>query len=199
MNVLAAIDANASQGKFYFTSKKNEFHNIYLCRFTLNRDNKCDYHCEGGCGEGGSCIGPNKCSCKPGYKNLGLQCVPDCPRGCLNGDCVSPNRCSCKPGWTLDKDGTVCEAHCSLPCLNADCTAPDVCTCKKGYIKDPRSDAGNKCVAHCPGGCDNGQCSAPNFCICNPGFIKESKGSNRCIRRVRRAIHYELIPPQLEE
>ncbi|KAG5890396.1 hypothetical protein JTB14_026279 [Gonioctena quinquepunctata] len=99
--------------------------------FTLDKhSNKCGYHCEGGCGEG-TCIGPNQCSCKPGYKLLGNTCRPDCPRGCTNGDCVAPNRCSCKAGWTLDGSGTICTPHCNQACLNGDCVAPNTCGCKK--------------------------------------------------------------------
>lgn len=66
-----------------------------------------------------------------------------------------------------------------------------------GYVKDSHH-AANRCVADCPGGCPNGQCSAPNFCICNPGYVKESKGSQNCIRRIRRsAMHYDLIPQEM--
>ncbi|XP_072395175.1 uncharacterized protein [Diabrotica undecimpunctata] len=163
--------------------------------FSLDaRTRKCNYHCEGGCGEG-SCIGPNQCSCKPGYRQAGHSCVPDCPRGCHNGDCVAPNRCSCKAGWALDGTGTVCTPHCNQPCLNGDCIAPNQCKCKEGYIEAPHSVRSQTCVAHCPGGCPNGSCTAPNFCICNPGFVKERKGSNNCVRRVKRSLmHMELIP-----
>ncbi|CAH0554487.1 unnamed protein product [Brassicogethes aeneus] len=180
-----------------------------ICRcnpgFVLDpKTNKCGYLCEGGCGSG-TCVGPNRCACAKGFKDIGGTCLPDCPKGCLSGQCTAPNVCSCQPGWKIDQSGSVCQAHCNHPCLNADCTAPDTCTCKKGYITDPRQPQGNKCVAHCPGGCENGTCSAPNFCICNPGFVKETKGSNRCVRRVRRStneltkIHYDLIPPQIDE
>jgi hypothetical protein len=168
------------------------------CRFTLNRNtNKCEFFCEGGCGAG-VCIGPNKCSCKPGFKLIQDTCMAECPKGCKNGKCIGPNVCGCDPGWTLDKTGTICEPHCREPCLNADCTAPNTCTCKKGYTSDPSNPSGNRCVAHCPGGCENGTCSAPNFCICNPGFVKEVKGSNRCVRRLKRSplMHFELIPQQ---
>ncbi|VEN53408.1 unnamed protein product [Callosobruchus maculatus] len=54
------------------------------------KTNKCGYYCEGGCGEG-SCIGPNTCSCKPGYKLQRNTCIPDCPKGCLNGEYVPAN------------------------------------------------------------------------------------------------------------
>lgn len=58
----------------------------------MNRETKkCEYHCEGGCGYG-TCIGPNTCSCKVGYKLLKDGCVPDCPKGCVNGECTAPNK-----------------------------------------------------------------------------------------------------------
>lgn len=85
-------------------------------------------------------------------------------------------------------------------CLNGDCVAPDRCACKKGYVEAPGTVNSQKCVAYCPGGCVHGVCSAPNFCICNPGYIKEAKGSNVCVRRVRRsAMHFELIPEEVLE
>ncbi|KAJ8961532.1 hypothetical protein NQ318_014783 [Aromia moschata] len=168
--------------------------------FSINRDtNKCGYHCEGGCGEG-TCIGPNKCSCKPGYKIQANTCTPECPKGCTNGQCTAPNRCTCKPGWNLNPAGSACVPQCSKPCLNADCVAPNKCACKNGYVPASGSENDNKCVAFCPDGCPNGVCSAPNFCICNPGFVKEFKGSNVCVRRVRRsAMHFELIPEEVLE
>ncbi|KAJ8978212.1 hypothetical protein NQ317_002032 [Molorchus minor] len=159
----------------------------------VKETNKCGYHCEGGCGEG-TCVGPNRCSCKPGYKIVQNTCAPDCPKGCTNGQCTAPNRCTCPPGWNLDGAGSSCIPHCTQPCLNADCVAPNRCACKKGYTEAPGS-GGGKCVAYCPDGCPNGVCSAPNFCICNPGYIKEFKGSNVCVRRLRRSVmHFDLIP-----
>ncbi|XP_066253747.1 epidermal growth factor-like protein [Euwallacea similis] len=168
--------------------------------FHVNRDtNKCEHFCEGGCGQG-TCIGPNRCSCHGGYVLKENRCVAECPRGCTNGVCSAPNTCTCSQGWTLDKSGTICQPHCSSPCLNGDCVAPERCACKKGYIEAAGS-AGHKCVAYCPDGCENGVCSAPNFCICNQGFMKEFKGSNRCVRRVRRSsltdLHWELIPDEM--
>uniref|UniRef100_A0A1Y1L313 EGF-like domain-containing protein n=1 Tax=Photinus pyralis TaxID=7054 RepID=A0A1Y1L313_PHOPY len=159
---------------------------------------KCDFNCEGGCPSGTHCVGPNECSCPAGFIKRNNACEAQCPRGCLNGLCTGPNQCTCPSGWTLDLTGTSCQAHCTQPCLNGDCTGPNVCTCKTGYIKDPSTPAGNRCVAHCPGGCLNGQCSGPNLCICNPGFIK-NQGTNTCIRRMRRELHMELIPEQLNE
>lgn len=64
---------------------------IINLRFSIQRDNKCGYHCDGGCGEG-LCIGPNTCSCKPGFKLVGNTCVPECTKGCQNGKCAGPNR-----------------------------------------------------------------------------------------------------------
>lgn len=175
---------NDTNNKYYFYK-----------RFEKTPSGTCEYHCDGGC-QGGECIGPNMCSCKQGFTKVNNVCVAACPKGCTNGVCTGPNICTCGPGLTLDSTGTKCEASCNMPCLNADCTAPNVCTCRPGYIKDPSAPAGNRCIAHCAGGCENGQCSAPNFCICNVGFVKERKGSNKCIRRNRRSIHYELIPEQ---
>lgn len=171
---------------------------MYISRFSKDpTTGKCGYHCEGGC-PGGQCVGPNQCSCAPGFIRQDNACVPQCPRGCANGICTGPNKCTCKSGWTLDPSGTICTGHCTEPCFNGDCTGPNICTCKPGYIKDPISATSNRCVAHCPGGCENGQCSAPNFCICNPGFVKVVKGSNKCVKRVRRStsLHLDLIPQQ---
>ncbi|CAH1991081.1 unnamed protein product [Acanthoscelides obtectus] len=108
---------------------------LALQEFAIDvKTNKCGYYCEGGCGEG-TCIGPNTCSCKPGYKLQGNTCIPDCPKGCLNGECIAPNKCSCKPGWTLDIAGSKCTPHCSETCLNGDCVAPDTCACKNGLVR----------------------------------------------------------------
>lgn len=49
--------------------------------FQVNPDTrKCEYFCEGGCGQG-TCVGPNRCSCKPGYVIKENRCEADCPKG----------------------------------------------------------------------------------------------------------------------
>ncbi|XP_013383226.1 sushi, von Willebrand factor type A, EGF and pentraxin domain-containing protein 1 [Lingula anatina] len=88
--------------------------------------------CAQKCKNGGTCVGRNKCSCRPGFKGEHCEqaiCVLPCMHG---GTCVAPYRCTCKPGYT----GTRCEkAICSQPCANGgQCIEPEICQCMHGWM-----------------------------------------------------------------
>jgi len=59
----------------------------------------------GGCANGGTCIGPNRCQCVNGWSGESCSYF-SCPSGfCQNGGtCAGPNQCSCINGYT----GTNC-------------------------------------------------------------------------------------------
>jgi hypothetical protein len=147
------------------------------------------------CENGGTCIGPDKCSCPSGWS--GVDCtIPTCG-GCNdNSVCTSPNVCTCKPGY----GGTNCKTPlCSQSCKNGGvCTAPDTCTCKAGWFDSncttpvceqtcanggnctgvntcscPKQWKGYDCrIPVCKQNCTNsGYCMAPDTCACPPQWI----------------------------
>jgi hypothetical protein len=81
-----------------------------------------------GCYNNGTCIGPNKCRCAPGW--TGFDCsIPMCTQNCQhNGNCTLPDTCTCEKGWT----GYACEVPmCAQDCNNGGvCIAPDMCKCR---------------------------------------------------------------------
>ncbi|CAM9450628.1 unnamed protein product [Ascophyllum nodosum] len=117
----------------------------------------CSFVCE----NGGSCQGPDSCSCTPGW--AGHDCsLPTCADGLCSPRqvCVGPGECGCIPGYT----GTphCLDALCVQPCEHGgSCTAPDTCACADGWF-------GPNCtVPVCPQTCGNGgNCTAPGTCTC---------------------------------
>jgi len=64
--------------------------------------------CKDGCSNGGRCVGPNRCQCLTGWKDLpGGRCEqPVCEGGCQNGgQCTRPGICECVQNLVrLEKD-----------------------------------------------------------------------------------------------
>uniref|UniRef100_A0A3B4Y8C8 von Willebrand factor D and EGF domains n=1 Tax=Seriola lalandi dorsalis TaxID=1841481 RepID=A0A3B4Y8C8_SERLL len=87
----------------------------------------CNRHCE----NGGECVSPDVCRCKPGW--YGPTCNSAlCHPVCLNGGtCMKPNICACPSGFY----GSQCQiAVCSPPCKNGgQCMRNNVCSCPEGY------------------------------------------------------------------
>ncbi|XP_066302813.1 mucin-6-like [Branchiostoma lanceolatum] len=122
--------------------------------------------CSQGCGNGGSCVGPNTCDCT-GTGYTGDTCdTPVCSFDCLNGgSCEKPNVCTCPAGWS----GNSCQtAVCSAPCKNGgDCIAPDTCSCPLGWSGLDCSTADFDCGGECLHG---GRCIEQNLCQCPEGY-----------------------------
>jgi hypothetical protein len=169
--------------------------------------------CTKACKNGGTCTGPNTCTCPSGWagddcskstalcvngtKKLdtgactcnsgwsGAACdVPVCSATCENGGtCVAPNQCQCLEGWS----GSVCTAaQCSLACQNGgQCTSPDVCTCATGWV-------GATCArATCDVPCQNGStCVSPNTCSkpCATGYTGEQCQFPICSEESRQGL-----------
>nr|CAD7576769.1 unnamed protein product [Timema californicum] len=73
--------------------------------------------------------------CCQGYRKNpreAVNCVPTCPRSCLNGRCSGNNTCVCNPGFT--PSGAICVPVCQGGCINGNCTAPGVCNCSPGLV-----------------------------------------------------------------
>lgn len=142
------------------------------------------------------CVGPNTCSCRPGYEKLNathcippcstgyeracrsgecsdpLKCVPICEPSCVNGDCTEPGVCRCHEGfknasqWQCDP---VCDG-----CQDGTCVAPNNCLCNEGYsMKD------GKCLPVCDS-CINGACTAPGVCTCYAGYTADKENPSLC-------------------
>ncbi|CAL1275077.1 unnamed protein product [Larinioides sclopetarius] len=151
--------------------------------------------CKPGCMNGGVCVAPNKCRCKPGY--VGNSCNKAvCQYGCKNGgECVAPNKCVCRSGFS-GKDCS--QPHCDPACQNGgECVKPYFCHCPPGtrgnfcekFHCKPDCQNGGICIgtgkcscsrgytgyncekAYCPGGCLNGgKCGKTGKCLCPLGF-----------------------------
>lgn len=67
------------------------------------------YICDNCPPDKGTCVGPNTCKCKPGYKGDGcsqFSCLTGCPN---KGQCVGPNECQCKRGKIFNPDTQLCQ------------------------------------------------------------------------------------------
>ncbi|XP_056016043.1 uncharacterized protein LOC130053232 [Ostrea edulis] len=87
--------------------------------------------CNPSCMNGGYCVAPQVCRCRPGYGGTSCQtpvCVPSCDNG---GRCIPPWTCSCVSGYT----GRTCsQGICNPSCLNGgQCVAPQICKCAPGF------------------------------------------------------------------
>ncbi|KAK2704488.1 hypothetical protein QYM36_016772, partial [Artemia franciscana] len=100
----------------------------------------------------GTCVGPDKCECEPGYG--GPYCTVACPDGkwgpgcrdecpCMNNARCDPlsGACTCSRGWT----GERCEYPCPLGTYGLKCK--QTCQCQQNSRCDPVS---GECV--CPDG-----------------------------------------------
>eukprot|EP01029_Cantina_marsupialis_P003742 TRINITY_DN1376_c0_g1_i4.p1 TRINITY_DN1376_c0_g1~~TRINITY_DN1376_c0_g1_i4.p1 ORF type:complete len:1213 (-),score=332.82 TRINITY_DN1376_c0_g1_i4:120-3419(-) len=115
------------------------------------------------CENGGTCVGPDKCSCPVGWS--GVDCAtPVCSTAC--GDrqvCVGPDTCACIPGY----EGINCNTPlCVQDCGHGTCIAPDTCSCTTGWM-----DA-NCTTPVCSHTCGNGgDCIAPDTCRCEDEWM----------------------------
>lgn len=138
------------------------------------------------CGGHGLCIGPEKCVCEKGYREVDFCKSWNCfgveksePNVCSgHGPCVSPNRCECLPGY----QGVECEIPVcnTLPASNERvcsgngvCIDRDRCICVQGW-NGPNCEIHIKCggipstnETVCSG---NGNCSSVNVCECVSGW-----------------------------
>ena len=106
------------------------------------------YICEQRCQHGGTCVGPNQCSCTSGWTGSNCEtytCEKECKHG---GTCIGPNRCRCTPGWTgkksfCSKNVNECNKNkggCDHIC--EDTEGSFKCKCKTAYTLDTN---GRKC------------------------------------------------------
>ena len=128
------------------------------------------------CFNGGSCLGPDLCSCKDGY--AGFDCnEPLCRHlrmdgsvsACMNsGICENRDKCDCVKSesvlWTVHKQAPRGLTGWS----GSDCSIP---MCTQGHFDPfctdlPQAPAGQGCYR-----CANsGNCTAPDICTCAPGW-----------------------------
>lgn len=84
--------------------------------------------CTAKCENGGVCIKPNVCQCKPGYK--GATChIAICEGGCGSfATCIKPGKCKCKEGYVgkncRKKAKHECLRFCMKSCPSGKCTCP---------------------------------------------------------------------------
>ncbi|XP_076677503.1 uncharacterized protein LOC143373813 [Andrena cerasifolii] len=138
----------------------------------------CEPICHQSCVHG-KCIGPDSCSCDPGYRastNDSNICQPTCEVDCGGyGACTAPNVCTCNEGCVLDATDR-CMPFCNSTCQNSTCVEPNRCQCLDGFVSMNES----VCVAFCENDCGNGTCVAPNECRCDAGFVNNQ--NNSCVR-----------------
>ena len=157
---------------------RSNYVNIVLNIATQQWSHPYDVYGEGvyACANGGSCLGPDYCSCADGYE--GFDCsTPLCrhlqPTGvvtsCLHGGvCVSRDTCKCIQVqsilWKVYPD----QSRALTGWTGSDCSMP---MCSQGYFDPFCTD-----MEHAPGGegcyrCANGgNCTAPDACSCAPGW-----------------------------
>ncbi|KAJ8983831.1 hypothetical protein NQ317_008957 [Molorchus minor] len=148
----------------------------------------CLPYCDGGCGPGGECTGPNNCTCAKGYvrDKKTHKCTYTCEGGCGDGICTGINKCSCLEGYKFN--AKKCIPQCPKGCKDGECIGPNICSCIKGWNYD--LNAGG-CKPICDQPCQNGICVAPNTCqckiatgkcetVCGHGF-KFDTTANECV------------------
>ncbi|CAB3239282.1 unnamed protein product [Arctia plantaginis] len=157
---------------------------LYACCKDYSFDDKskkCVPNCDLECIHG-TCVSPNNCECKSGYKfttNSTHICEPKCNKECNHGTCSALNQCACDPGYKQDpKDIYNCIPVCSLGCINGTCILPNKCECSVGYKFTANSE--NVCEPKCDKECQNGKCSGPNRCTCYYGYEKDSEDEFKC-------------------
>ncbi|OXU17660.1 hypothetical protein TSAR_008146 [Trichomalopsis sarcophagae] len=135
---------------------------------------KCETHCDEGC-FGGTCTGPNVCTCEDGWRPEAGVCKPICRRGCAdNAYCFSPDICTCKFGY--EEEEGICKPVCRYGCRNGQCVAPRDCRCNPGYYLNETQ----RCEPVCEGGCPHGRCVQPGICECNRGYTNPENDPETC-------------------
>eukprot|EP00598_Pedospumella_elongata_P012679 CAMPEP_0185006192 /NCGR_PEP_ID=MMETSP1098-20130426/83933_1 /TAXON_ID=89044 /ORGANISM="Spumella elongata, Strain CCAP 955/1" /LENGTH=2045 /DNA_ID=CAMNT_0027534327 /DNA_START=353 /DNA_END=6490 /DNA_ORIENTATION=+ len=173
----------------------SESNYLYIADTGNHRIRSLSATCTQICENGGRCVGPDQCQCKPGW--TGVDCTtPVCSAVTCGANkvCVAPDTCACKPGYAGPNcDRALCMQHCSN---NGVCSAPDTCSCPTGWFDtncttpvcaNTCANGGNcigpskcDCPAEwtgpdcrtpvCKQNCNNGFCVAPNTCACSPQY-----------------------------
>ncbi|XP_064613092.1 uncharacterized protein LOC135476878 [Liolophura sinensis] len=134
----------------------------------------------GTCPNGGKCVRPGVCSCRPGFSGARCPDIIECNSG--NGGCehqcvntVGSFRCQCNSGYGLLSNQRNCKPVCfgQSPgvCANGGtCTAPNSCRCPAGYSTPQCADI-NECSNN-NGGCAQLCDNLPGSfrCRCGRGF-----------------------------
>ncbi|GAA6071627.1 epidermal growth factor-like protein 6, partial [Tachysurus ichikawai] len=118
-----------------------------------NTKGQCEAQCEFGC-KHGECVGPNKCTCFPGY--TGKTCSQDL------------NECGLKP------------RPCEHRCMNT--FGSYMCYCLNGYMLMPDGSCSNSrtcSLAHCQYGCEEVQ--GEIRCLCPSTGLQLSSDGKTCI------------------
>uniref|UniRef100_A0A3B4E8F0 Si:ch211-194g2.4 n=1 Tax=Pygocentrus nattereri TaxID=42514 RepID=A0A3B4E8F0_PYGNA len=166
------------------------------CCYGWRKDNgDCKPVCKKPC-TNGICVGPDRCSCHPGYK--GKQCNDDinecglhhrpCSHSCMN----TPGsfRCFCNPGYTLDTDSKSCikkpdcsGLRCQLGC-QIERNGALSCLCPPGLQLAPDNRT-CKDIDECKGPfpiCSERHACRNTFgsyvCVCRPGYILGTFGNS---------------------
>jgi hypothetical protein len=152
------------------------------------------------CANGGSCIGPDVCSCKDGWS--GEDCtVPLCRHDQADGSVIVG--CSGSNGVCVDKDTCVCHETPSLLWMTHSTaetamtgwagSSCDVAKCSQGYYDPfcpPQHAPGGEGCWRCPNG---GFCVAPDVCQCAPGFTGYDCQEPVCQAEVTPMIRQQLM------
>ncbi|XP_060731603.1 epidermal growth factor-like protein 6 isoform X2 [Tachysurus vachellii] len=118
-----------------------------------NTKGQCEAQCEFGC-KHGQCVGPNKCTCFPGY--TGKTCSQDL------------NECGLKP------------RPCEHRCMNT--FGSYMCYCLNGYMLMPDGSCSNSrtcSLAHCQYGCEEVQ--GEIRCLCPSTGLQLSSDGKTCV------------------
>jgi hypothetical protein len=128
------------------------------------------------CYNGGSCIGPDVCSCADGYSGYDCKtalCRHLQPTGkvtsCLNGGiCISKDNCQCIQTQSVSWKVHTGAKHGITGWTGSDCSIP---MCSQGHFDPfctdlPQAPGGEGCY-RCPNG---GNCTAPDVCTCAEGW-----------------------------
>jgi hypothetical protein len=158
---LASATLNSSAGPFagLGTALSGSEH-LYIADTGGHRIRRVTAVCSQICENGGSCTGPDTCTCVTGWS--GYDCTKPLCEGVTCGDreiCTGPDSCTCVPGYSGD---ACADPTCVQSCEHGGvCTAPDTCTCAIGWF-----DA-NCTTPVCAQTCGNGaNCTSPDTCTC---------------------------------
>lgn len=160
MPPLAARFNGPSGIEIYSQSSLSRSQLVYIADSKNHRIRQMTATCAKICENGGTCTGPDTCTCRTGWS--GDDCsipVCDAPKCTGRQVCVGPNECACVPGYA----GADCRTPlCAQQCRNGGtCSAPDTCACSAGWF-----DA-NCTTPVCSQTCGNGgNCTAPDTCSC---------------------------------
>ncbi|XP_013414710.2 fibulin-1-like [Lingula anatina] len=141
------------------------------------------------CPNGGTCVSPNKCSCRPGYALPRCTDINECASSpCQNGArCVNEvNRytCQCAAGYTgvnCQNDINECSSNnggCAQQCVNL--RGSFVCRCGSGYrlaSNNRGCDDIDECAAGSSGCAHRCSNTVGGFqCSCNAGYTLDGNG-----------------------